>query len=80
LKKANNPIPLPGYIPLDRLLELNRDALRALPKVERQEVSKALLREIIIWSSYSYYEGIGVLHTLMYHYISETEEKEYKRY
>jgi hypothetical protein len=73
-RMKKNPIPLPGYLSMDRLLEINRDALRAMPKLERQEVSKALLREITIWSCYSNYEAIGVLQALMYHFLTETEE------
>jgi hypothetical protein len=54
-------IPLAGFIPLDKLLELNRDAIRATPKNERKELCDALIYDIIVWSSYSHYEAVGAL-------------------
>jgi hypothetical protein len=63
-RERNNLIPLAGYVPLNRLLEINRDALRATPKNEKQEVCKALISELILWSSYSDYEAVGVLEAI----------------
>ena len=60
-KKLPHPIPLAGYVPLARLLEINQDAIRAMPKDEKQATCRALLREIIGWSSYSVLEAIGLL-------------------
>jgi len=61
-----NPIPLAGFIPLPRLLELNRDSIRATPKNEKQMICKALISELIIWSSYSDYEAVGVLQSIIH--------------
>jgi hypothetical protein len=54
-------IPLAGFVPLEKLLEINRDAIRATPKNERKDVCEALIYEAIVWSSYSHNEAIGAL-------------------
>jgi hypothetical protein len=59
-------IPLAGYLPLEKLIEINRDALRATPKAERQALCRALITELIKWSSFSENEAMGVLETIKY--------------
>ena len=58
---VSHKIPLAGFVPLEKLLEIVRDAIRATPKSERKELCDALIYEIIVWSSYSHYEAVGAL-------------------
>lgn len=67
LKKTS--IPLPGYLPVSKLLIINRDALRAMTKTEKQTACKVLLHELLIWSCYSNYEAIGVLQAEQFKFI-----------
>ena len=73
-RKKPHPIKLQGYIPLDKLLELNRDALRACPKEERQKYCKALTQDIIRWSSYSVFEAIGLLESAQFYFLQQAED------
>lgn len=51
-----------GYVPLPRLLEINRDALRAYDKHgERQTAGKRLIQEIVSWCATNDFEAIGLL-------------------
>jgi hypothetical protein len=66
-------IPAPGYLPLSRLLEINRDAIRAMPKNEKNEACKAILKEILLWSTYTIEESIGALQIAQYHFLQSIE-------
>lgn len=67
-------IPVPGYLALPKLLEINRDAIRAYDKNEKYKACKALLQEILIWSSYSNYEAIGILQVITFDFIMKDDE------
>ena len=75
MERKNHKIKLQGYVPLDKLLELNRDALRACPKEERQQVCKALILEVVKWSNYNIEEAIGLLESCQFHFFIEAENK-----
>jgi len=72
--KSKDEIPLPGYVPMNRLLEINRDALRATPNRNKKIVCKALVIEIIKWSSYTTEEAIGLLESIQFHFLTSVED------
>jgi len=64
-----------GYLPLPRLLELNRDALRAYDKHgERQTAGKRLIREIVGWCALSSEEALGLLEACKFSFLVENED------
>lgn len=63
-----------GYLPLPRLLELNRDALRAYDKHgERQTAGKRLIREIVSWCATNDFEAIGLLEACKFDFLVSEE-------
>ena len=72
-RTEKNPIPLAGYIPANRLCEIVRDAVRAMPKDEKKSTCKALIMEVIKWSSYSPEEAIGLLESTQFYFLQQAE-------
>jgi len=72
-KKKPNPIPLAGYLPVNRLIEIIRDAIRAMPKEEKRNTAKELIIEVCKWSSYSQEEAIGVLQSAQFHFLQNVD-------
>ena len=65
---------LAGYIPAARLLEINRDALRAMERPERLAVGKRLIREIVGWCALSSEEALGLLEACKFSFLVENED------
>jgi hypothetical protein len=74
MERLNQPIKHIGYLSQSRLLEINRDALRAMPKDERQNTCKSLIREVVRWSSYTAEEAIGILQSAQFHFLQQAED------
>lgn len=65
-----------GYIAIDRLLEINRDALRAMERsTERLTAGKRLIREITGWCAMSNEEALGILESSKFKFIQDAEDK-----
>jgi hypothetical protein len=73
VRTRKDKIPLAGYKALPLLLEINRDALRALTKEGKKVYCKELITEIIRWSSYSPEEAIGVLEASKFSFLQMAE-------
>ena len=64
-----------GYVELERLIEINRDAIRAYEaKWEKKEACKAVIREVLKWSSYSPEEAIGLLQSAQFSFLQLAED------
>jgi hypothetical protein len=63
-----------GYIPLARLLEINRDAIRAMTREESHTACKILVREIIGWCSLSNEEAVGLLESAKTKFLMMAED------
>lgn len=74
MERTKGTIKLAGYKPLPLLIELTRDALRAMDKSERQVSCKILIREILKWSSYSPEEALGILQSAQFYFMQQAED------
>jgi len=76
--KKKTDIPLAGYLPLPKLLEINRDALRAMPKAEARRACKQLLREVLGFTTFSNEEAIGLLESTKFMFLIQAEDEQEK--
>jgi len=78
IKKRNHRLDRPqlgGYVELERLVEINRDAIRAYSaKWEKKAACKAIIREVIKWSTYSPEEAIGLLESTQFTFLQLAED------
>ena len=74
MERSKNIVKPAGYIPQNKLLEINRDALRAMQKDEKQTCCKALIREAVKWCCFSAEEAIGILESSKFHFMQVAED------
>ncbi len=63
-----------GFVPLARLLEINRDALRAMTREEKLIAGRLLIREVAKWASYSQEEALGLLESSKFYFLQVAED------
>lgn len=73
MERSKSNIPQVGYQSIERLTEIVRDGIRAMPKAEKKSACKELIIEIIKWSTYSVEESIGLLSGAQFHFLQMSE-------
>ena len=74
IKRLDRP-ELGGFIELPRLIELNRDAIRAYyTKEEKKVACKLVMRELIKWSAYTPEEAVGLLEIMKFTFVQMAED------
>ena len=63
-----------GFVPLAHLLEINRDALRAMTRDEKLIAGRMLTREVAKWCSYSQEEALGILESAKFQFLQLAED------
>jgi len=63
-----------GFVPLATLLEITRDALRAMTREEKLIAGRMLTREVAKWCSYSQEEALGILESAKFQFLQMAED------
>lgn len=72
--KKVNQVPLPGFLPKERILEVVRDCVRAYPKDDKKTICRAIVKEALIWSYTSPEEAIGLLVSCQQSFLQSIED------
>jgi len=68
-------VPLPGFLPKERILEVVRDCIRSYPKDEKKTICRAIVKEALIWAYTSPEEAIGLLTSCQQSFLQSIEDE-----